>query len=297
MYGATLLSDNSSIIYMGGFSSVETITMNQVHIYDTINDNWSTKTTLGKIPSGRAGLSAVLGLDGQRVIVYGGTPGNTNYGDLALKDSIYELNLINYEWRIPITSGNIPKRRGYNPSIESDILLLDISDVNNYIWTNEFDLPTSIPSPTTEEPTQPPSSSSSSSPPPSSSNEVTDVSSQPPQPKSTVMIGAIIGSVFGGPLLFFAGFFLYRWNKKKKNSYKNHYNDNQYDHGHVIVQQPKNEYETNHQPKNNKSGQKSTSTTTNDEKLTLQELQQEIQDLKQIILHTSKQSTSSMRNN
>ncbi|GBB95191.1 hypothetical protein RclHR1_24940002 [Rhizophagus clarus] len=141
---ATLLPDNK-IIYMD--SSVDNLT--QVYLYDTINDNWSTKTTSGTVPPKKLGASAVLGLDGQRVIVYGGTTDPLN--------SLYELNLLNFEWRIPKTSGKTPASRtshranvvgkymvvsfglGYNQSDENDILLLDISNNDEYIWTNEYD--------------------------------------------------------------------------------------------------------------------------------------------------------------
>jgi hypothetical protein len=37
-----------------------------------------------------------------------------------------------------------------------------------------------------------------------------------PTSSSTAMVGAIIGSFFGGALLSFGGFFLYKWNKNKR---------------------------------------------------------------------------------
>ncbi|GBC04887.1 hypothetical protein RclHR1_05920007 [Rhizophagus clarus] len=317
-YGAALLPDNS-IIYIGGYNAKE-LPLNQVYLYDTINDNWSAKTTSGVVPPDRDGLSAVLGLDGQRVIIFGGS---TNYGGNTVKDLIYELNLINYEWRIPKTFGKIPKSRmyhkanvigkymvisfggGYDQSTESDILLLDISNVDEYIWTNEFYPPTSsiVPSPSAiPSLTSKVSVSSPSATSPPSSNSSSIVSSQSSQLTSsspTAMIGAVIGSLFGGILLSFVGFYLYRWNRNKygdKNPYNNDNNNQyQYDHGHEIVQPPNDEYTINHQHRStpasviNNSGQKSTPTA-NDGKLTLQGLQQEIQDLRQIILHNSKQS-------
>jgi hypothetical protein len=146
------------------------------------------------------------------------------------------------------------------------------------------------------------------------------------------MIGAIAGSLFGVALLSFAGFCFYRWNKNKhKSRYEHSENLSTTNHQPKMVQSTKNEYITNHQPKNvqstkneyatnhqpknvqstkneyatnhqprpasgtNKSGQKS-STTANDENISLRELQQEIQDLRQIIIQSNIQSTSSMRN-
>ncbi|PKK60912.1 galactose oxidase [Rhizophagus irregularis] len=114
LYGATLLSDNT-IIYMGGHTDIEQLlTLNPVYLYNTINDSWSTKTTSGNIPSGRVGLSVVPGLDDKRVIIFGGTPFTTDYADLTPEDSIYELSLDNFEWRIPKTSGQIPKSRMFH---------------------------------------------------------------------------------------------------------------------------------------------------------------------------------------
>ncbi|CAB5396030.1 unnamed protein product [Rhizophagus irregularis] len=130
---------------IGGYNGEE-LTLKQVYLYDIINDNWSIKTTSGIVPSG---------LDGQRIIIFGGTT-TVARNNLTIEDSLYELNLINFEWRIPKISGQIPKSRmyhkanviekymvvsfglGYDPPIESDILLLDISNNNEYIWTYNF---------------------------------------------------------------------------------------------------------------------------------------------------------------
>src|ERR1044072_5267599 len=85
---------------------------------------------------------------------------------------------------------------GYDQSLESDILLLDISDNENYIWTDYFD-----PSPPVVTET-PPSSSAASS--------------EPPNKSPTTLIGAVVGSVIGVALLSIGGFFLYKWNKNKQ---------------------------------------------------------------------------------
>ena len=46
----------------------------------------------------------LIGLDGQRVIIFGGY--------MTTRDNaLYELNLINFEWYIPKTSGQIPNSR------------------------------------------------------------------------------------------------------------------------------------------------------------------------------------------
>ncbi|PKY24356.1 galactose oxidase, partial [Rhizophagus irregularis] len=108
-YGATLLP-NQNIIYIGGGNSLnESLPLDEVFIYDTKNNNWSTKKTSGLIPSNRYGLTAVLGLDGEQVIVYGGL-GNNNI-IISPKESLYTLNINTFEWSIPKITGNIPSCR------------------------------------------------------------------------------------------------------------------------------------------------------------------------------------------
>uniref|UniRef100_U9TP08 Uncharacterized protein n=1 Tax=Rhizophagus irregularis (strain DAOM 181602 / DAOM 197198 / MUCL 43194) TaxID=747089 RepID=U9TP08_RHIID len=79
------------------------------------------------MPPKRLEASAVFGLDGQGVIIYGGSSDAK-----PVDSSLYELNLINYEL-------HIEQILGYNESEENDILLLDISNKDEYIWTNEYD--------------------------------------------------------------------------------------------------------------------------------------------------------------
>ncbi|RIA90182.1 kinase-like domain-containing protein [Glomus cerebriforme] len=148
-YGATLLPNNK-IIYIGGYDG-KYLTLDQVYIYDTINNNWHREKTSGTIPSNRGKFSAVLGLDGQTIIIFGGTS-TLKMVNLKREDSLYVLNLTNFGWYIPRISGKIPKSRyyhkanvienymiisfglGYNQSIESDVLLLDISNNEEYKW-------------------------------------------------------------------------------------------------------------------------------------------------------------------
>ena len=93
---------------------------------------------------------------------------------------------------------------GYDDN-DNDVLLLDISNNNNYIWTELFD--------PSDPPTQPaPSSTSSSAP---SSHTSPPALQKPNKPnKNSVIIGAIIGCVCGGGL-FIGTFVLYKRNKKK----------------------------------------------------------------------------------
>ncbi|CAB4493692.1 unnamed protein product [Rhizophagus irregularis] len=72
------------------------LSLNEVYIYDTVNDNWDTKITMGEIPSKRVGFSTILGLDGQRIIIYGGYFNNPGYSNTTL----YVLDLSKCNWKI-----------------------------------------------------------------------------------------------------------------------------------------------------------------------------------------------------
>ncbi|CAI2188363.1 1273_t:CDS:10, partial [Funneliformis geosporum] len=138
VYGATLFSDHF-IIYMGGFNGFA-ISLKEL--------------TSGIIPSDRNSFSVVLGIDGQ-IIIFGGA---NNLVNLQPQNSLYVLNLINYEWYIPKISGKVPAPRRWHEAIvigkymvvsfglydDNDILLLDISNNEEYIWTNDFTLPTNL---------------------------------------------------------------------------------------------------------------------------------------------------------
>ncbi|RIA87856.1 hypothetical protein C1645_877788 [Glomus cerebriforme] len=343
-YGATLLPNNN-IIYIGGTNASNiaydeitsniiqgnALTLSEVYLYDTINDNWSTKMTSGKIPSNRAGFSTVLGLDGQRVIIFGGYFINPGY----LDTSLYVLDLTNYNWYVPKISGKIPKPRtwhktniigkymvvsfghGHENSDESDILLLDISNNEEYIWTTIFD--PSVPKPSSSSPLPSPSTSSSSQ---SSSSPLL-----PPTSNKSAIIGTAIGSLIGGIFLAVGSFFLYSWNKNKQKQriiYGNNYNqegeviptERNYNYRQEIIQIPSNENEisTNHEPiivptpvinRNYNYGSEVISTS-NDERLSLQvfkdemlqAMKQEIsQDLKNEILQAVRQENSDNRRN
>lgn len=118
------------------------------------------------------------------------------------------------------------------------------------------------------------------------------------------MTGAIIGSLIGGATLSSVGFFLYRWNKnRQKRDNNNQEEKNTYNHGQEIEQIPKNEYITNHEPISapdsiitncSNHGQESIPIV-DDNRLTLHELKQEIQDLRQIIIQSNKQSTNPIK--
>ena len=55
----------------------------------------------------------LIGLDGQKVIIFGGSP-DADIKTLDIADSLYALNLFSFEWNIPKTSGQIPKSRMFH---------------------------------------------------------------------------------------------------------------------------------------------------------------------------------------
>ncbi|RIA84168.1 hypothetical protein C1645_742533 [Glomus cerebriforme] len=279
-------NNNTLFLYGGGWGGAE-LSLNQVYMYDIINDSWNIKATSGKIPSNRDGFSAVLGLDGQRVIIFGGF--------------------------------------GYDQLIESDILLLDISNNVEYIWTYNFApliiLPTSSSAVATTSVIQSSTIATSS----------TNSSTLPQQSSSTPMIVVILGSLLGGTLFSFGCFFLYKWNKNKQkqkdvihydiynqdmtsaerniHNYEQEINNNNQE----IIIIPRNENTTNHEPiipapviNNNYNHRQEGFPITNNERYSSQDLnnlknmfKQEIQNLKQEILQSNGQTSVSnvIRNN
>ncbi|CAB4414074.1 unnamed protein product [Rhizophagus irregularis] len=204
-YGATFLPSNNNIIYIGGVNGGDHLPLDEVYLYDTINDVWSKKMTSGKIPSKRDAFSAVLGLDGNRVIIFGG------FG-ISSKDALYVLDLTNFEWKVPFVIGEIPASRywhkanvisdymvvtfgtGYENSNDSDVLFLDIKNNDMYEWSHIFD--------------PVPSKSRVQSITPSTNNNNNS--------NKLVIIYSVIGSLIGGICLLVGIFILRKWNKNNK---------------------------------------------------------------------------------
>ncbi|CAI2177666.1 18882_t:CDS:2 [Funneliformis geosporum] len=192
-YGAVFLP-NQNIIYLGGMMHTnENSPLNEVYSYDTINDKWSTIKTSGSIPSDRFGFSAVLGLDKQRIIIFGGN-------ETSEISSLYVLDINEFKWYVPKVYGKLPKSRYCHKvnlignymiisfEIENDILLLDISNDDGYIWTTEFN-PSYLPST------------------PTPTHKSTNISA---------LIGTIIASLSSGSLLTIGMFYLYKWNVNRQ---------------------------------------------------------------------------------
>ncbi|CAB4414997.1 unnamed protein product [Rhizophagus irregularis] len=208
-YGAVFLP-TKQIIYMGGFGPNGLLPLNEVYLFDTINNIWDTKTTDGNIPTERAAFSAVLGLDGQSVIIFGGDSA------IPLVEKLYVLDVNKFKWSVPGISGKIPASRSFHRALvvgnymvvtfgtgyvrenDNDILLLDISNKDGFVWTTSF-VPPSLTSQSQSPTSQLPNQSSSHS----NINVI------------GVAIGVSIG-VIGGIALTVGGFFLYKQYKNRK---------------------------------------------------------------------------------
>ncbi|CAI2189089.1 18809_t:CDS:2, partial [Funneliformis geosporum] len=216
VYGATYVS-NQFLLYIGGFISSGTdgvsLSLKEIYFYDMVKN---TRETSGSIPSDRDAFSAVLALDGQQVIIFGGT---NNLNNLKPQEALYVLNLANYEWYIPKITGIIPGSRywhkanvigrymvisfgfSYDKNVDKDILLLNISNNEEYMWTNYFDpnVPTTVASKVTT------NSSTTATP--------TNVSSGISIP---IIVGATVAILLDAIFLLLGGFYFYKWKKNKK---------------------------------------------------------------------------------
>ncbi|PKY21291.1 galactose oxidase [Rhizophagus irregularis] len=194
-YSAVFLP-NKKIIYIGGQFNNTTLPLSEVYLYDTVNDIWTTQMTGGSIPSARFAFSSVLGLDGQRIIIFGGM--NSTH---IISEALYVLDLNNYNWYIPSFFEQQLNARAEHKTVlidkymvitfgqgytrddsDSDILLLDISNNDQYAWTTSFD-----PTPTIIH----------------SSN-------------IGVVIGVVFGSTFVAISLLIGSYYLRKWYKNKK---------------------------------------------------------------------------------
>ena len=105
-YTATLLP-NGTIIYLAGREAIGVNipeNFRVVYLYNTFDSTWNAQFTSGTAPASDNGMSSVLGLDGNRIIIFGGANiNNTNF--------LYELDLTSWVWRVPVTRGQVPRYR------------------------------------------------------------------------------------------------------------------------------------------------------------------------------------------
>ncbi|CAB4489299.1 hypothetical protein RhiirA1_529824 [Rhizophagus irregularis] len=126
-FTTTLLS-NGIIVFIGGreTNNLVDVDINQLVLYDTTNDKWSSMTARGVILENRNAHSAVLTPD-ERIIVFGGCKGmnETILNQLA----ILNTKTYPYEWSIPQVSA-------LNSSPPESIQLHSATLIENYMFIN-----------------------------------------------------------------------------------------------------------------------------------------------------------------
>ncbi|CAG8605567.1 24027_t:CDS:2 [Cetraspora pellucida] len=154
------LLPNGNIIYLGGYLSGQTIGLDTAYLYNTNNNTWRNMTTLGVTPESRGHFTSVLGLNKNRLIIYGGE--STKGYNHAATPTLVVLDLSSepFTWISQNVSGDfIPPplllhtanvvnnymiiAYGFNYQtnlLSSDIYILDISNDSEYTWVNEFNL-------------------------------------------------------------------------------------------------------------------------------------------------------------
>ncbi|RIB01372.1 hypothetical protein C2G38_2256219 [Gigaspora rosea] len=212
-YSATLLP-NGIIAYIGGYGVDGPTNLKEIYLYDTKNNAWETMITVGTIPDARAHHSSVLGLNNDRIIIYGGFYSSTSPA-VAHDLSVLDIRNKPYRWFTPNISGTIPPTPSAHTAnvvgrymivtygflyskqyVNPDVYILDIGNDSEYKWVTSFDPKLSLtPSP-------------NPSPNPSPIQNGSSIS-------IGTMIGAIIGTFIGGILLTIFALMIYRWYKRK----------------------------------------------------------------------------------
>ncbi|POG79680.1 hypothetical protein GLOIN_2v1836168 [Rhizophagus irregularis DAOM 181602=DAOM 197198] len=104
-YTATLLS-NGIIVYIGGieFNKSQSFDINQLALYDTKVDLWSSMKVRGAILENRYYHSAVLTSD-ERIVIFGGC---RNDRPVLNQLAVLNTKVVPYEWSIPTSAPPLP---------------------------------------------------------------------------------------------------------------------------------------------------------------------------------------------
>jgi len=75
------------------------------------------------------------GLDGRRIIIFGGFI-SSQFILPQPRDSLYVLDIINFEWYIPKTSGNEPSSRGgHKANVIGKYMVISFGTYNIYVFS------------------------------------------------------------------------------------------------------------------------------------------------------------------
>ncbi|PKY57005.1 hypothetical protein RhiirA4_448900 [Rhizophagus irregularis] len=200
---ATKGGANNSTLFLYGGESLGNQTKELVYTFDAQHSTWSVPKITGDPPKGTKFMFPV---DYNELFYLFGGSGYGPNGFLPLNE-VFLYDTINNSWERKETDGIVPTPRaifsavlglGYMREDDNDILLLDISNNDEYAWTTSF-VPPSLTSqlPTSQLPTsQSPTNSSSHS--------------------NINTIGGISIGVICGIALTVGGFFLYKQYKNRK---------------------------------------------------------------------------------
>ncbi|KAI8882593.1 galactose oxidase [Backusella circina FSU 941] len=129
---ATMIS-NKYILIIGGVVyshdvtdpnnqlTLNPVSMSSLLLFDMSNNRWLNITAGGNIPAPRRGHSAVLGLDGKSVIVFGGGTPDDDHTQL---NDVFILELATMRWIAPSIKGVPPQPRKYHKAYLVDDYML-----------------------------------------------------------------------------------------------------------------------------------------------------------------------------
>ncbi|CAB4426716.1 unnamed protein product [Rhizophagus irregularis] len=219
-YTATLLS-NGIIVFIGGreTNNYLDVEINQLVLYDTTIDKWSSMTARGVILENRNGHSAVLTPD-ERIIIFGGCKGinETILNQLA----VLNTKTYPYEWSIPQVSAlnsSPPSIQLHSATLIENYMFINfgnnyqitepffyILDIRNFTWVTQFE---------PEQPEQLPVTTNSVTP--IATATITNTSLTNLTAEKSGQIGIILGAVgLSVVIITVAGFLGYKFYKKQK---------------------------------------------------------------------------------
>ncbi|PKY40935.1 galactose oxidase [Rhizophagus irregularis] len=200
-YTATLLS-NGIIVYIGGteiyLNKSRSFDINQLSLYDTKVDLWSSMRARGAILENRYSHSAVLTSD-ERIIIFGGS---RNEKPVLNQLAVLNTKVVPYEWSIPTPAPPLPLTTHLHSATlvgnymfinfgmvypKNDSLIQKpffyILDVRNFAWVEQY------------EPT---------------------IVASTYSPDNAKKINIILGIVVGFSVVSIAGYLGYKYSKKQK---------------------------------------------------------------------------------
>ncbi|CAB4426717.1 unnamed protein product [Rhizophagus irregularis] len=220
-YTATLLY-NGIIVFVGGreTNNFVDVDINQLVLYDTTIDKWSSMTARGVILENRNAHSAVLTPD-ERIIIFGGCKGMN--GTILNQLAVLNTKTYPYEWSIPQVSAlnsSPPSIQLHSATLIENYMFINfgqnyqtqnselqkpffyILDVRNFTWVTQF------------EPEQVPVTTNSATP----IATVPIINNSPNlTAEKSGQIGVILGAVgLSVVIITVAGFLGYKFYKKQK---------------------------------------------------------------------------------